>query len=488
MLSSVLANGVNAGRPMALHLALDTDNPELKGRIVRTWPSVVTRIEPFESAQELLGAGCQVHLVDPISYLADRPIWGAYRADSVGAMIGGALSLARGGDGKPTLNPLLPGLPPITILEDYREDLSVIPFSIAAGQTLGEWLGEVLGMLGVRLEMRGSSDGSIAVILSDSPPRTEEMDMTVLYDEDEYSAHTPAGNGGPSGGGTGAGPIHIDGLATHPGMLQRGTVVDDPLQGPFRYFGPRGAIGNSFSGMQLELDEAARRVAYQLRSAYTEMLIVSARTRQPALRPGSRVRLSLPIYRKDLWQIVRVTHSVAGAAYDNAAAILIADTSWHPPLPWVHAPIYVAGIVDGGAEFTNNEPVPRDRLGRIPISFPFTPTLTGVEAIELAVYDRNSDRRLTLADFDADKTSDFENNEQAWEDMESGYWAGDYDDLHPGRDDSDLTEEERTERERREGIRREVHEYTVYKRVKKADEQGPRQRRLCHLARRSVVG
>ena len=527
MLSAVLANGVDAGRPMALYLALDTDDPEFRGRIVRTWPSVVSRLEPFESAQELLGAGCQVHLVDPVSYLANRPIWGAYRADSAGAMIGGALSLARGGDGKPTLNPLLPGLPPIAIVEDYREDLSEIPFSIAAGQTLGEWLGEVLGMLGLRLEMRGNSNGSISVILSDNVPRTEAMDMTVLYDEDEYSARTPAGNG--------AGPIHIDGFAIHPGMPQRGTVVDDPLQGPFRYFGPRGAIGNSFSGMQVELDEAARRAAYQLRGAFTEMLIVSARTRQPALRPGSRVRLSLPIYREDLWQFIRVTHSLAGAAYDNAATMVIADVSWHPPLPPVHAPIYVAGTVDGGAKFTRNEPVPRDRLGRIPISFPFTPTPTGTEAVELALLDNNSDRRVTLADFSAEKIATFQDDEPSsepaspdrnravtmlapttnmtttlqegeqslemvrlghervvtptdlpnlvnraatsldgdpsWEEKESRFRAGDYDDPHPGRKDSELTEVELAVREELKTTRREVYEYIVYKRAKRTDDQ-----------------
>ena len=96
-----------------------------RGAHVRVWPCVVDRLQPYEL--DATAAACDVHLLDPVSFLAEQPIWGAYRSVSAGEIVGGVLSLAAGGDGKPTLSPLLPGLPAVRIAAGYRDGLGHPP-------------------------------------------------------------------------------------------------------------------------------------------------------------------------------------------------------------------------------------------------------------------------------------------------------------------------------------------------------------------------
>ena len=214
MLGALMASGVHAGKPIGLNLVVEGGASH--GVTVRTWPCVVNGLRPYEIDQ--YSTACNVDLVDPVSYLAQQPIWGAYRAVSAGEMIGGALSLAAGGDGKPSLSPLLPGLPAIWILEGYRDVLNEVPYAIATGQTLGDWLAEFLAALGLRAELRGYSNGVVLELL-DSAPRGDPLRMTVRspLDEDDSSSdeddssvtvdgESTGGDGSSGGEGDGANP------------------------------------------------------------------------------------------------------------------------------------------------------------------------------------------------------------------------------------------------------------------------------------------
>ena len=380
--------GIKPGHVVVAHLALagtGVDDPN-RGLIVRSWPSVVSGLEPFTTG--LKSAGCHVGLIDPVTFLMRRPIWGAWRACSAGMMVGGALSSVAGGDGKPALQPILPGLPIVRIVEDYRDDLKGLPYAIAAGQSMGEWLDAFTGLLGLRVEMRGTTkDASVEVTLSDRKPGGRPMCMTL-----GPSSTT-------SGSGAGSGPLLVTGYSARPGMNARGGVLDDPACGESRPFGWPGAIERVFSEAEVGLEEAARRLWFPLTGAYTEMLAVDVMSRQPGFRPGRRITLSGGDIRGlDTWQLATVTHRVDAGRYENRAMLLRGDTAWHPSPPPPRAPSFVSGIIDGGAGLRTHEPVPRDRLGRIPVTFPFVPTPLGEEARPPAATDPSREERITLDD------------------------------------------------------------------------------------------
>ena len=147
MIGAVMASGVLAGT--AVDLVLDVGGGPLDGTNVRTWPCVVAGLRPFEIDE--FSAGCDVHLVDPVSYLAEQPVWGAYRRVSAAEGSGwGAVAGHGVATGKPTTTPVLSGLPPVQVVAEYRGALDEIPYAIAAGQRLGDWLAEFLAMLGLR--------------------------------------------------------------------------------------------------------------------------------------------------------------------------------------------------------------------------------------------------------------------------------------------------------------------------------------------------
>ena len=382
--------GIKPGHVVVAHLALagtGGDDPN-RGLIVRSWPCVVSSLEPFTTG--LKSAGCHVGLIDPVTFLMRRPVWGAWRACSAGMMVGGALSSVAGGDGKPALQPILPGLPIVRIVEDYRDDLKGLPYAIAAGQSMGEWLDAFTGLLGLRVEMRGmTKDASVEVTLSDRKPGGRPMRMTL----------GPSSTA--SGSDEGSGPLLVTGYSARPGMNARGGVLDDPAYGEFRPFGWLGAIERVFSEAEVGLEEAVRRLWFPLIGAYTEMLAVDVTSRQPGFRPGRRITLSGGDIRGlDTWQLATVTHRVGAGRYENRATLLRGDAAWHPLPPPLRAPLFVPGIVDGGTGLLTHEPVPRDRLGRIPVTFPFVPTPLGEEAPPPAMTDTNRDERIGLDDFE----------------------------------------------------------------------------------------
>ena len=202
---------------------------------------MVEGLRPYELDRST--AACNVSLVDPVSFLADQPIWGAYRSMSAGEMIGGALSLAAGGDGKPSLSPVLPQLPPVWIVEGYRDDLKTVPYAIATGQALGDWLAEFLATLGLRAELSGLESGTLILALLDSVPRRRPFMMNVvsLHGEEEPGETADEAEPGETvdeamsdgvGPASGAhGPILIRAHSGFPGAPWRGGLLDDPTTG-----------------------------------------------------------------------------------------------------------------------------------------------------------------------------------------------------------------------------------------------------------------
>ena len=468
------------GTPAVLHLALDEESDEESEEddalIVRAWPSVVTSIDPAVASNGLSGY-CDIHLVDPVSYLGSRPVWGAYRACSAGNAIGGVLSMAAGGGGRPTLDPVLAGLPSLHVVESFRDSLNELPYAIACGQPLGEWLGEALGTLGLRMELFGTANGRVSLMLTDAAPNGEPIPMYVLG---STSASNGAANGdGGSGNGAdepvvneiGAGGLAIMSVDAFPAPIRRGGVLDDPTLGSFRRFGQLGAVGSVQSGSGLDLDEAAFRASLGLAAAQAQMLILRAATRQPGMRPGRITEFNATFYKISRWQVARARHELWGNVYENSLDLFPADSSWHPPTPPAKPPRIVSAIVDGGSDdYMFHQPIPRDRLGRIPVSMSFLPTPTGAEAIMLALADKNEDLRITLADFEPAQVDDYTNRKDFWEQEAERLRAGEYDDPFPGRGDDELNDEEKARRDDLGAKRAATLKYIAYQWAKARDD------------------
>ena len=438
MISAVMASGVLAGAAVGLALKYD-DGRSGDAKVARYWPCVVNGIRPFPIDQS--SAGCNIHLVDPVSYLAEQPIWGAYRNVSVAEVVGAVLSLATGGDGKPTTTPILPGLPAVKVVAEYRDALNKVPYVIVAGQRLGDWLADFLAMLGLRAELCGHDDGGTTLTLADGIPREEPVQMSVV---------APADTDPPVSDDS----ILIRQHSAFPGAPLRGALLDDPTKGSARSLLKLGAVGAVLTDAEIDLDEAAGRVYRAAKGVVAGMLAMVATTRRASLRPGGVVRLSQSTHTLSDWQIPSISHELQGSVYKNQVTLIRGDVDWHPELPLARSPLYVSAVVDGGNGFDFQQPVPRDRLGRIKVKFPFTPTPVGVEGIEVGVADSNLDGRVTLDDFDNEEIKAFTDNASKWEAEKAKYEAGEYNDPFPNTEDDDLTEAQlkhRTElREKRE--------------------------------------
>ena len=452
MMSAVMASGVVAGTPM--NLKLEPAASEFEGMNVRSWPCVVKALKPFPIDE--FRAGCNIELIDPISHMADQPIWGAYRDASAAEIIGGVLSLASGGDGKPTLSPLLPRLTTINIVAAYRDALERIPYAIAAGQSLGDWLADFLAMLGLRVELLGFEDGQIRLTITDAKPMRPPLGMAVVTADGEDPP--PADY---------VGPILIQAHSAFPGTPLRGALLDDPTKGTPRPLVTHGAVGTVLSDSGLSVDEATARVVQAAKGTFTEMFLLTAMSRQPRLRPGETVNLSRPMHGIPAWQVASISHWLRGERYDNDATLMRGDMPWHPDLPINGPPVYVSAVVNGGVDFDFHEPVPRDRLGRIKVTFPFTPVAAPDEhqANEREVADRNEDGRVTLADFETQQIERYRNDEARWEAMKARYLAGDFNDPYPDRENSELTEDEQAERDDRLANRQSILEYMAFQRA-----------------------
>ena len=139
-------------------------------------------------------------------------------------------------------------------------------------------------------------------------------------------------------------------------------------------------------------------------------------------------------------------------------------------------------MVNGGHGFDFQQPVPRDRLGRIKVSFPFTPTPAGEAGVELTVSDTSLDGRVTLDDFDDAEIRSFNEDRAMWEEERGKYDAGEYNDPYPEKKDDELTGEELQRREKLRAKRDNAIAYGAYRKAsaldrKDADQDGVLSRR-----------
>ena len=360
ILGAVLERGVVPGCTVIVRLALaDEEAPEEDpGEVVRTWPCVIVRVEPEPPPADASRAECVVELKDPVRHLFPVPIRAVFAARSIGEMTGGALALAGGMDARPSLAPLLPSAGPVSIVEDTRESLSSIPYAIACGETLGEWLERVHAPLGVRTELRGLDDGGVEWTLSDRSPGGEPVEMSLVSDDGED--------------GVGPATVRIRAIRGRAGRPRFGAVLDDIEEPVVWRFDSALPVGTVIEGAGVGPDEAWRRAAFEEDRGWIDLLGIELESRQPELRPGSVVAIQdLELAGIGRWQVVRVRHEVRGGTYVNRFLVLRADVAWRPPPPPPPRPCTVTAFVSGEAEMLANEPVPRDRLGRIPVRFPF---------------------------------------------------------------------------------------------------------------------
>ena len=364
----------------------------LAGTAVRIWPSVVTSVatEGSEDVNEP-DAVCLVTLRDPLTYLGDRPVWAGFVECPLGRMLGGALSCAAGHDGRPTRNPILPGLPTVRIHEELRDEVADVGYAIAAGEPLGHWLDRVFSRLGVRIEMIGDVDGTLHMTLCDRVPSGTSVNSDGGLDMTLDPNREPSATN-----------LVLSEVDVNAPSIVRGGLLDDVAgDGPQR-FGPSGALETVLIERQPNADEAVRRAGFRQANRRLKQTRATFSSGQPGLTPGRVVNLkpSDPAAQRShplgygppagaatpsgvegpptallgarRWQVADVAHLCERARYWNQASFEKTGLAWRPEPPRERGAMVVSGVVDDGTS-AQGELVGRDRLGRVPIRFSFIP-------------------------------------------------------------------------------------------------------------------
>ena len=364
----------------------------LAGSAVRIWPSVVASVatEGSEDVNEP-DAVCLVTLRDPLTYLGDRPVWAAFVDCPLGRMLGGALSCAAGHDGRPTRNPVLPGLPTVRIHEELRDEVADVGYAITAGEPLGHWLDRVFSRLGVRVEMIGDGDGTLHMTLCDRVPSATSLNSDGGLDMTLDPNREP-----------GATNLNLSEVEVNAPAVLRGGLLDDVAgDGPQR-FGPDGGLETVLIETLPDADEAVRRGGFRQANRHLKQTRATFSSCQPGLTPGRVVNLkpadpvaqpSHPLANGPppgpatpsggevqgppttllgarRWQVADVAHLCERARYWNQAAFGKTGLAWRPEPPPERGAFVVSGIVDDGTS-AEGELVGRDRLGRVPIRLAF---------------------------------------------------------------------------------------------------------------------
>lgn len=465
--ATLMANGVTPGKQATVEIVLmeqgDDDQGET-GHLLRRWSVMVGAMKPLNFEDENW-VGCSIDILDPVSFLADRPIWGAYRACSIAEIIGGAISMAAGGDGKPTLWPAMAGLPTVSISPRYRNSLEWVEYAIAAGQSLGDWLAEIAGLVGFRIELWGVEGGEVVVVVTDAPPGGTVIPAYVA------GLHVPA---------AGKTAIELTGLAGKPPQPLRVAVLDDVTQGRFPRVPLEGSVGRVVSATGLDIDEVGTRVVTAARGRAAEQLALTAQSTQPGIQIGRILELPETIWDVSAWQVAGVRHSLEGEAYANSMTLYDAANGWCPAAPPNGPDIIVPGEVDAGDVVEANAPVARDRMGRIPVSLAFQPGTNesaGEEAENASDgsgsgtgsgspdsrdgEETNGDGEVTLADFTPGEFADLGH----WEAEAAAFESGEMDDPFPGRSDASLNGDEFSERQELAKRRLAARRYRTYRRL-----------------------
>ena len=324
ILATLADRGLSPGRRGKVNLRVEAEgNQLLHNQTIRTWPCMVSQMVPLDSDDDTR-AVCRIQLVDPLGYLAGREIWGAFRDVSAAELVGGAIALAAGLDAGPTTEVATVWLPKIRVRGRHRDALDVIPYAIATGETLGEWLARVLGTLGLRAELFAEDGGDTQVVyLTDALAHRTSYEMHVERDGAELSDDERGRDGG----------VSIRSRVAFPGNPLRGALLDDPTQGTPRLLAAFGPIGRVVRAQGADTDEVTERAWHEVRRGFCEALMVRAASGHPGIEPGCTITLNETINRIDQWQVASARHLVSEGAYDNDATLLRADTAWHPPEP-----------------------------------------------------------------------------------------------------------------------------------------------------------
>jgi len=373
-LSAVMGYGILPGDGATLALALGRGNGRLSGTVLRIWPSIITRMEPLRTtdSKDLV---CQIEFVDPITYLEDRPVWGAYVDNSPGNIFGAALSLAAGGTGEATMMPALPGFPGIRISENLRPAIGSIPYVIACGQTLRNWMDDFFGRLGIRYEMiTNRATGDIEVRLADRAPLSNIVDPGSSGNTSPLIDISLIGYAGSSSDGLiSATNFDIIGMGRRATRHKFGTVIDNPSIGKPRYTGA-GAVDTVLSEDAIFNEEAEVRANFSTEHYNMHATTVILGSRQPNLYPGVRLNITnATIGDTNTWQCEMVRHVLRERLeYYNNTSVIPSDLAWRSKSLPIQPFKVVSAIIDGGSGHAQNDLVARDRTGRVSISFPFS--------------------------------------------------------------------------------------------------------------------
>ncbi len=334
--------------------------------VQRYWPSVVTGVAT--TTGEDGRAFSHVEFQDTVTYLSNRPVWGAFSNCSLGEAVGGAMSLAANGDGRASVRPSTPGLPAVNI-QTTEAAQSRMPRVVASGESLGVLLTKLFRQLGVRMEVSGTADSMISVALQDGPPA-----------DVPYPIHLRAGIGEAGAGGRfaeGGWSGILVGRTVLPQHGNRDTVLDNPSTGATKRVVGRGSVGQVLTGAEMDLGAATNLSKINGDHDYVLADTVHLLTSLPRVAPGKRIVLDAAIEGEDDWggrdwQVGAVLHLMGGGAYVNTSRLARDGRAWRQSSPGPYGAAVLPGVVDDGAS-DRGTPVARDRLGRIPVSLPMGP-------------------------------------------------------------------------------------------------------------------
>ncbi len=323
---------------------------------IRAWPSVVTSLYApheldMETDSDNEDEGSMILFCDPITHLLGKRIWGVFGNSTAGELLAGGMLLAAGVDAAPSLRPAIPGLPEIIIHEQVRDVR--MPYAIASGEVLSDWLGAIFGRLSIRIELLGDRNGVLHVSLRDGEPAGTPVRMSI---GNVVNAETAV--------------AHKFALGPSAAEVESGALVDNPTIGEPRRIGESSTIGRVYASAGVTLDQATERAA---RAEGAELLpynTVEIISSQPGLHPGRIVTLDKPLTGAHHWQVHEIHHYAEEGFYHNRAQIMKLGI-WTPLPPPERGAVIVSGVVHDPQAEAFGQTVERDKLSRIPVRLSF---------------------------------------------------------------------------------------------------------------------
>ena len=169
----------------------------------------------------------------------------------------------------------------------------------------------------------------------------------------------------------------------------RGGLLDTTASGGARRFGRPGPVETIITADQADVAEAEKRAAFARAHQSISRVRVSMYSRQPGLLPGRLVQIGPPpdpaldadqdgrrvggyvsLFGANQWQVGDVSHLYSYGGYVNHTVFEKVGAGWRPAVPPEECVKCISCIVDDGVS-ESGKPIERDRLGRIPVKFPF---------------------------------------------------------------------------------------------------------------------